>query len=56
MIVATAPSYRAGQPHRRRTSVRYEIVSPTTGEGMTLEYPDRLRLLALASRYGGLPG
>jgi hypothetical protein len=36
--------------------VRYEIVSPTTGEGMTLEYPEWLRLLALASRYGGLPG
>lgn len=36
--------------------MRYEIVSPTTGEGMTLEYPEWLRLLALASRYGGLPG
>jgi len=41
--------------------VRYEIVSPTRGEGMTLEYPEWLRLLALASRYGklrygGLPG
>jgi hypothetical protein len=56
MLAATAPSNRAGQPDRRRKSVRYEIVSPTTGKGMTLGYPDRLRLLALASRYGGLPG
>ena len=36
--------------------MRYEIVSPTRGEGMTLEYPEWLRLLALASRYDGLPG
>lgn len=36
--------------------MRDEIVSPTTGEGTTLGYPDWLRLLALASRYGGLPG
>lgn len=36
--------------------MRHEIVSPTRGEGMTLQYPEWLRLLALASRYGGLPG
>jgi hypothetical protein len=56
MLAATAPLDRAGQPDRRRTSVRYEIVSPTTGEVMALGYPEWLRLLALASRYGGLPG
>jgi hypothetical protein len=35
--------------------VRYEILSPTTGQSMTLQYADWLRLLGLASRYGGIP-
>src|SRR4028118_1401465 len=35
--------------------VRYEILSPTTGQSMTLQYADWLRLLGLDSRYGGIP-
>ena len=35
--------------------MRYEILSPTTGQSMTLQYADWLRLLGLDSRYGGIP-